>query len=227
MPYGKILMIDEDPHLHRLVTEYLQETGMDVHSTSRIDGYALNEAEKADVILLCNDVAGNNTGAYIANLKGSRNTPLIMLASSGEPIDSIMYFRNGADQVLAKPFNIAELALRIEALLRRVETPEEHHTTKAAFNGLSVDLKSYTVSVDGSPAELSPKEIELLFLLISHTDQTFSRSELSSRIWGRILSDNRTIAVHINRIKSKIGTYARHITAVRGVGYKFTTSASE
>ena len=222
MPYGKILMIDEDPQLRRLVTEHLQELGMEVHSTSRIDGYALNEAERSDVILLCNSVAGGSTGSYITKLKGGRNTPLIMLTSSGEPVDSMLYFQHGADQMIAKPFNIAELALRIEALLRRLETSEDHHITHASFDGLSVDLKSYTVTVDGQHVELSPKEIELLFLLISNRDQIFSRGEISSRIWGRILSDNRTIAVHINRIKSKIGSYASHITCVRGVGYKFT-----
>lgn len=222
MPYGKILMIDEDPQLRRLVTEHLQELGMEVHSTSRIDGYALNEAERSDVILLCNSVTGGSTGSYITKLKGGRNTPLIMLTSSGEPADSMLYFQHGADQMIAKPFNIAELALRIEALLRRLETHEDHHAdTRAVYDGLTVDLKSYTVTVDGEQAELSPKEIELLFLLISHCDQTFSRGEISSRIWGRILSDNRTIAVHINRIKSKIGSYASHISCVRGIGYKF------
>lgn len=227
MPYGKILMIDEDPQLRRLVTDYLQELGMEVNAISRIDGYAINAAERASVILLSNSVAGSKTGAYIPKLKGDRNTPLIVLASSGEPVDSMLYFQQGADQMLAKPFNIAELSLRINALLRRFEKPDVDRGTETAFGGLSVDLKSYRVYVDGQSVELSPKEIEMLFLLVSHPEQIFSRGELSSRIWGRILSDNRTIAVHINRIKGKIGAYARHIVAIRGVGYRFTEKIPE
>ena len=227
MPYGKILMIDDDPQLRRIVADYLQEQGMEVNAISRIDGYAMNAAERASVILLSNSVAGSKTGSYISKLKGDRDTPLIVLASSGEPVDSMSYFQQGADQMLAKPFNIAELSLRINALLRRFEKPEVERGNKAAFDGLSVDLKSYRVHVDGETVELPPKEIELLYLLISHPDQIFSRGELSSRIWGRILSDNRTIAVHINRIKSKIGRYARHIVSIRGVGYRFTDNIPE
>lgn len=227
MPYGRILMIDEDAQLRRLVADYLEAEGMEVALASRIDEYAMNAAERASVILLSSTVVGSDAGSCIAKLRGGRNTPLIMLTSAGAQNDAMLYFRLGADQVVPKPFNIAEISLRVEALLRRCEDTNYYNETNAAFKGLTVDLKEYSVSIDGQPVELSPKEIELLFLLIAHPEKTFSRSELSSRVWGRILADNRTIAVHVNRIKSKIGVYARYITTVRGIGYKLTERISE
>ncbi len=227
MPYGRILIIDEDPQLKRLIAEQLEAKGMEVALVSRIDDYTLGAAERASVILLSSTVSCGDHGSSIAKLRGGRNTPLIMLADASDESDNMLYFRLGADQVVAKPFNAAELTLRIMALLRRWEDTNYYQSTWACFRGLEVDLKKYSVTMDGQPVELTPKEIELLFLLVANPEKTFSRSELSSRVWGRILADNRTIAVHINHIKSKIGSYAKHITAVRGVGYKLTERISE
>lgn len=227
MPYGRILIIDEDPQLKRLIAEQLEAKGMEVALVSRIDDYTLGAAERASVILLSSTVSCGDHGSSIAKLRGGRNTPLIMLADASDESDNMLYFRLGVDQVVTKPFNAAELTLRIMALLRRWEDTNYYQSTWACFRGLEVDLKKYSVTMDGQPVELTPKEIELLFLLVADPEKTFSRSELASRVWGRILADNRTIAVHINHIKSKIGSYAKHITAVRGVGYKLTERISE
>ncbi len=221
MPYGKILMVDEDAQLRRAVTDYLEAEGMEVISSSRIDEFSVDAAEKASVIILSSTIS-DEIGSSIATLRAGRNTPLIMLIYNTE--DNMLYFRLGADQVLLRPFNIAELSLRIRALLRRTENGVSDKT-EAVFRGMQVNLKEYSVIVDGCPVELSPKEIEMLFLLTANPGKIFSRNELSSRVWGRILADNRTIAVHINRIRSKIGAYARHIVAVRGVGYKLSEKA--
>lgn len=221
MPYGKILMVDEDAQLRRAVTDYLEAEGMEVISSSRIDEFSVDAAEKASVIILSSTIS-DEIGSSIATLRAGRNTPLIMLIYNTE--DNMLYFRLGADQVLLRPFNIAELSLRISALLRRAENGVSDKT-EAVFRGMQVNLKEYSVIVDGCPVELPPKEIEMLFLLTANPGKIFSRNELSSRVWGRILADNRTIAVHINRIRSKIGAYARHIVAVRGVGYKLSEKA--
>ena len=227
MPYGKILMIDEDVQLRRLVADHLESKGMEVALASRIDDYALSAAERASVILLSSSAIAGDAGSSIARLRGELNTPVIILTATGAQTDAMLYFRIGADQVVQKPFNIAEISLRVKALLRRCEDTNYYKETSASFKGITVDLKEYSVMIDGQPVELSPKEIELLFLLVSRPEKTFSRSEISSRVWGRILSDNRTIAVHINRIKSKLGGYAAYITSVRGVGYKITERISE
>ncbi len=228
MPYGRVLIIDEDAQLRRIIAEYLQNKGMETFPVARVDEYTLSIAERASVILLSNNVAkSEDIGGVIAQLRQDRNTPLIMLASTVGESESLLYLRLGVDQVIEKPFNVAELSLRVKALLRRCEDTNYYLETSAAFKGLVVDLKEYSVLLDGQSVELSPKEIELLFLLVSNPEKTFSRAELSSRVWGRILSDNRTIAVHINRIKSKIGSYAKHINPVRGVGYKLTERITE
>ncbi len=227
MPYGRILIIEEDAQLKKLMCNYLESKGMEVFLRSRVDDYTLGMSSRASVILLSATVAGDDVGSCIERLRGGSNVPLIVLTSYCSEEGSMLYFRLGADQVIEKPFNIAEVSLRIKALLRRCGDTNYYQDTSAAFGGLTVDLREYSAMIDGQSVELTPKEIELLFLLVSHPEQTFSRGELSSRIWGRILADNRTIAVHINRIKNKIGSYGKNITAVRGVGYKFTERVSE
>lgn len=222
MPYGKILIIDEDAGLRRLISDYLAKNGMESFTTSRVDGLTVEAARYAEVIVLSRGAAEEGTGEAVSQLRGGRGIPIIVIASEAESGDIAELLRQGADNVITRPFDIAELSLKIKALLRRREETEQEAPTSCEYRGLKVDIAAYRVTADGTDVMLSPKEIELLFLLMSRREQVFGRSELSSRVWGRVLSDNRTIAVHINRIKKKIGRYAENIAAVRGVGYRFT-----
>ncbi len=226
MPYGKILIADDDALNRRLVAEYLAKQGMETFLASRVDGVTIGMAEKADVIILSNSFLEENAGACIASLRGGRNVPLIITASACDEIDSMVFMRLGADDIIIKPFDIAQMYLKVSTLLRRYKGSDIPSDEKQTYLGLSVDIRNYRVIADGNEIELAPKEIELLYLLISHPDQAFCRTEISSRIWGRILADTRTISVHINRIKKKIGRYAENIIAIRGYGYKFTDRPS-
>ena len=223
MPYGKILIIDEDAPLRRLISDHLAKEGMECITLSRVDGIALYEAGKATLIILSRTLAGDAPEATISALRNGLNIPLIITSSFCDDIDPTIYLRAGADDVIKKPFDIAELALKTRSLVRRWEGNGHTDMPKQQrYKGLYVDVMTYTVSVDGREAALAPKELEMLYLLMSKPEYTFTKGELSSRVWGTVLADNRTITVHINRIKKKIGSYAQNIVSIRGVGYKFT-----
>ncbi len=221
MAYGKILLIEKDKALRELVAAYLSKDGMECILSQSVDDTALNAALKASVIILSSSQDDNPCDSITA-LRDGRYTPLIVITDICEYEDKIMYLRLGADDVISKPFDITELTLKIRAIIRRCKGAENTASDRQICGGLTVDISSYEVTVDGKEVQLSPKEIEMLFLMMSHPEYTFSRAELSSRVWGKVLSDTRTIAVHINRIKKKLGEYADNIVSVRGVGYKFT-----
>lgn len=224
MPYGKILIIDDDAPYRRIIAEYLSKQGMETFLSSRIDNITMGMAERADVIILSNSLLDKDAGSSISALCGSRKAPLIITASVCDEINTIMLMRLGVDDVIVKPFDIAQLFLKVRTLLRRYKGSHIPSDLKQTYKGLCVDIRNYKVTVEETEIELSPKEIELLYLLVSHPDQAFCHSEIASRVWGRILSDNRTVSVHINRIKHKIGIYADNIINIRGYGYKFNTN---
>jgi len=223
MPYGKILLLEEGTRLRRLITEALQQVGMEVFSTSRIDAYSLSEAERADVVLLDSGLCNDSLQGDICMLRGARAVPVILLAELGDDLSEQQLSQCGADRIISKPFAIGRL-VELTAEHLKINKPKALDSKVLSFKGLEVDIKSYTVSVDGICTELAPKEIELLYLMMSQPERPFSRSELSSNVWGRILDDNRTLTVHINKLRRKLASYGECIKSVRGIGYMFSAN---
>ena len=126
-----------------------------------------------------------------------------------------------ADNIIDKPFNIDVVIDMIHDLLPKPEENTHSEDRCISYKELSVNVASYSITVDGIDIKLPPKEIELLYLLLTRIGQVISRGELASLVWGRILPDTRTLSVHINRIKSKLGPYSDNIVSVRGMGYVF------
>ncbi|HPY37551.1 MAG TPA: response regulator transcription factor, partial [Clostridia bacterium] len=117
-----------------------------------------------------------------------------------------------------------ELLARIKAVLRRLPSVEAER--KLAFDGLTVSLENYAVTLDGKPVEMPPKEIELLYFLAAHEGKVFTREQLLEQVWGfDFFGDSRTVDVHVKRIREKLGERAAwQIKTVWGVGYKFEVS---
>lgn len=221
MPYGRILIIDEDAQLRRLISDYLAKDGMESFTLSRIDDLALLSAERATVIILGKNVL-TSPEEDIKKLSAKGKTPMILMLSQSEISEAEFFLKLGIWDVVSKPIDITELSERVQLMIRSVDEPfNTTLPTHIDFDGLSVDMLSYTVSVDGKTETLPQKEIELLYLLMSRPSHIFCKAELTSCVWGKVLPDSRTVAVHINRIKKKLGPYSKHIVAVRGIGYMF------
>lgn len=152
----------------------------------------------------------------------SKNIPVIMLTALGSEFDKIKGLDSGADDYLTKPFSALELIARIKALLRRSHTQSD---CEMSYGDLKYSKTSHSVSIGGESLHLTLKEFELLGLLMSSTNRVFSREELLEIIWGYNISGTRTIDIHINTLRSKLGKYGKHIKTIRGVGYQFNTNA--
>jgi DNA-binding response OmpR family regulator len=152
--------------------------------------------------------------------------PIIMLTAKSDPVDKILGLEVGADDYLTKPFHVRELIARVRAVLRRLERkPDEDIPESFDFRGLHVDFKSYQVSVNGRPVELSSREFKLLHFFIGHPGRVYSRDQLLDRVWGdESFVEPRTVDVHISRLRGVIEpdqSNPQYILTVRGIGYKF------
>ena len=147
-----------------------------------------------------------------------------MLTAKGEEVDRIIGLELGADDYIVKPFSPREVVARIKAVLRRTQEQQESDNSALVFNGLTIDLKSYTVTLRGEPVVCTPKEIEILHMLASNPGQVFTREQLLNRVWGYdFAGETRTVDTHIKRIRAKLDSEGLgwSIKTIYGVGYKF------
>jgi len=158
-------------------------------------------------------------------IRKSSRVPVIMLTAKGEEIDRILGLELGADDYIVKPFSPREVVARIKAVLRRT-TEQQQNDEEGCVNHqeLSVDIKSYTVTLRGRGIICTPKEIEILYLLASNPGQVFTREQLLNRVWGYdFAGETRTVDTHIKRIRAKLDNTGLNwsIKTIYGVGYKF------
>jgi two-component system alkaline phosphatase synthesis response regulator PhoP len=222
------MVIDDEKNIRELIKFNLENAGYEVVLVG--DGQAgLDRLDETfDLIVLdlmlpgidgltfCRKVRTNNSTGYI---------PIIMLTAKGEEVDRIIGLEMGADDYLTKPFSPRELLARIKAILRRVNTLEvekvgNENISPIKRGQLELDIQSHEVSVNGELLELTPKEFDLLKLLLLNEGKVLTRDLLLQKIWGyEYAGDTRTVDVHIRRLRQKIGE--DFIITVRGVGYKF------
>ena len=147
------------------------------------------------------------------------NIPILMITAKEEFKDKVRGFNVGADDYLVKPINLEELVLRVGAILRRAKINNEK---KVTIGSTVLDYNTFTVSTNGEVIELPQKEFNILFKLFSYPNQIFTRTQLMNEFWGMLSeSDERTIDVHINRLRDKFKENPDfEIVTVRGLGYK-------
>jgi len=227
MPEKTIYVIEDEPSIAEVVTLYLRRAGYQVQALH--DGQkALDLLEKRlpDLVVLDLMLPGVDGYTLTRWLRQRSDVPIIMLTSRREEIDRINGLEMGADDYIVKPFSPQELVSRVRAVLRRggaEKSPESERPLE--FEHLAIDPLSRTVTVDGSPVELTAKEFDLLHLFARHPRQVFSRDHLLERVWGvSEYIDPGTVTVHVRRLREKIEPDAsnpRHLLTVWGVGYKF------
>ncbi len=221
----RILICDDEPVVHESLRLYFEADGYEV-----VDAYNGEEGlEKADdSISLCvlDIMMPKKSGIDVCREIRKRSTlPIIMLTAKGEEIDRILGLELGADDYIVKPFSPREVVARVKAILRRVESKSENKDPNIiTYNGLSIDLNSYTVLLHGEHVVCTPKEIEILYMLASNPGQVFTRDTLLSRVWGYdFAGETRTVDTHIKRLRAKLNSEGLgwSIKTIYGVGYKF------
>lgn len=228
MAYGKILLIEDIPKLRRMISDYLQEAGMEVMSFAAVDMFSASAAADADVIVLSSELFADGIRTPLAQLRGGRGIPAIAVRSRVSAHSAERLLSDGADEVITRPMSIEVLHTAISRQLEKVRPLDLLPLQdRYEYGGLCADIRSCTVTCDGSEVPLSPKQLQLLHLLMSRKNYVFDHGELISRVWGTSNVNHHTLTVHINQIKKKIGRYGSLIRPVRSVGYFFAYELQE
>ncbi|MEW5758832.1 MAG: response regulator [Candidatus Omnitrophota bacterium] len=227
MPKEKILIVEDDKHIVKLIDYNLGKAGFDSFIANDAEGaLSLLEKQKIDLIILDIMLPGMSGLEACRNIKENprlKHTPIIMLTAKGEEVDKVIGFELGADDYITKPFSPRELILRIKAILRRAK---EKELPKEIFKigDLLVDFSKIQVSIKDKQIELTSKEFELLKTLIKANGRVLSRDFLLNNIWGfdhSLEIQTRTVDVHIRTLRKKLKNYAQRITTVKNYGYRF------
>ena len=224
-----IYLVEDDDNIRKLVSYALSKEGYDVK------GFALPhefwsglDEDKAELVMLDIMLPEEDGLSILKRLRAAAKTqdlPVIMLTAKGEEIDRILGLELGADDYIVKPFSPREVVARIKAVLRRTtEQQQSHDDGCVTHQELTIDIKSYTVTLRGKNIICTPKEIEILYMLASNPGQVFTREQLLNRVWGYdFAGETRTVDTHIKRIRAKLDNTGLNwsIKTIYGVGYKF------
>ncbi len=223
----KILIVDDEPDILELIEYNLKKEGYLVFTaTNGQDG--INVAKKVQPDLIILDIMmpkmdGIEACRLMRAIPEFKNTFMVFLTARSEEYSEIAGFNAGADDYIAKPIKPRALISRINAILRRNASTEEVSDNKVEVGDLVIDREAYLVFQGGEKVVLAKKEFELLYLLASKPGKVYTRESILKNIWeDSVVVTNRTIDVHIRKIREKLGE--TYISTVKGVGYKFELS---
>lgn len=229
MSKERILIIEDETNILELVSYNLEKEGWLVSKAKTGDeGWEKIQQEHPDLILLDLMLPGLD-GLEICRRtrqnKTTRDIPIIMLTAKVEEADRVLGLESGADDYVTKPFSPRELVARVRAVLRRVEnTFGDGERETLTLGPIKMDLRQHKALVHNEEVDLTPKEFDLLHLLLSHPGRAFSREYLLENLWGyEFFGDTRTVDVHMRRLRQKIEDNPAQpywLETVRGVGYR-------
>ncbi|NOU65117.1 response regulator [Paenibacillus sp. LMG 31461] len=232
---GKILVVEDEPNISEVVKLYLEHSNFEAIQLFR-GGQVLKTItnERPSLVLLdimLPDISGYELCEEIRKMDAPfHHTPIIFLTAKGESLDKLRGFNLGVDDYLVKPFDPNELIARIKAVLRRTMQPPAEMTGPQSsprkwleMGNIMIDLEQYRVTVGGNRIELTPKEIELLFFLMSNPGRVFTREDLLGYVWNfDFTGGTRTVDAHVKNLRKKLGQHETwNIQTLWGIGYSF------
>jgi two-component system, OmpR family, alkaline phosphatase synthesis response regulator PhoP len=221
----KILLVDDEKDIVEFLQYNLEQEGFDV-----IAAYSGLEAlqkipKKPDLIIL--DVMMPGMDGYevcqnIRSSKGFETTPIIFLTAKSAEMDEIRGLNLGADDFIRKPISPKKLIARVKSNLRKNESPAGSKSGKISIGPIVIDREQYKVFLEGKDVVFPRKEFEILAYLASQPGRVFPREQILSDVWGSdVYVVDRTIDVHVRKIREKLGDFADIIETIKGVGYRF------
>ena len=221
---NKILLVDDEADILEFLSYNLKKEGYRVFTANNgKEAVTVAKKENPDVIILdvmMPDMDGIETCREIRDLPGLKDVMIAFLTARNEDYSQIAGFEVGADDYINKPIKPRVLISRIKALLRRSGTGETNGVEKVEMGGIKIDRERYLIVQDGNEINLPKKEFELLALLASKPGKVFTRESILDKVWGgEVVVGDRTIDVHIRKLREKLGE--DFIRTVKGIGYKF------
>ena len=219
----KILVVDDEVNIRRVVREYAEFEGYEVaEAENGMEAVEMVKSEDFDLIVMDIMMPKLDGFSTCKEIKKYKTIPVIMLSARGEEYDKLFGFELGIDDYVVKPFSPKELMARIKAVLKRNNVSESTVPEKLVFEGLEIDTAGREVYVDGEKASMTPKEYDLLFYLVKNKNLALTRDKLLEEVWGYdFFGDDRTVDTHIKMLRNSLGQYRKFIVTLRGMGYKF------
>ena len=222
MDKGKILVVDDESRMRKLVRDFLVKKDFIVLEAE--DG-----AQAVDIFFSTKDISLIILDVMMPKMDGwevcreirkNSKVPIIMLTARGDERDELLGFELGVDEYISKPFSPKILVARVEAILRR--TGQSNPEDVLSAGGIVIDKAAHLATVDGRPMELSFKEFELLTYFLENQGIALSREKILNSVWNYdYFGDARTIDTHVKKLRSKMGDKGEYIKTVWGMGYKF------
>lgn len=227
----RVLVVDDESDIVALVAYHLAKSGYKV-STASSGSEALDRARQDQpalivLDLMLPDMSGFEVLSVIRGEEAIADTPVLMLTARREEPDRIRGLTLGADDYLTKPFSPQELILRVNAILRRTNSRGRSESI-VRIGSLRIDRNAHTVSVADEPVDLTPTEYKLLLLLIERKGRVQARAHLLESVWDAAPDiQTRTVDMHVQRLRTKLGTAGDLIETVRGFGYRISAKPSQ
>lgn len=217
---AKILIVDDDLHLRKLVRTYAELEDFTCEEAQ--NGFEALEKLRGgnfDMIVLDIMMPGLDGFETMEELRKWTQIPVILLTARDEEYDKLLGFHLGADDYVSKPFSPKELIARIKAVMKRVDKKQDE---PIEYGELRVETAARTASLGGQALSLTPKEFDLLTVLVRNEHLVLSREQLLQQVWGYdYYGDVRTVDTHIKTLREQLGPYRKWIRTVWGVGYQF------
>ena len=221
----KILVVDDEARMRKLVKDFLVNKGFSVEEAGDGEEAIDKFFAQKDIALVLLDVMMPKMDGWevLKTIRKYSQVPVIMLTARGEERDELQGFSLGVDEYISKPFSPKILVARVEAILRR-----SNAASGGALNvgGISIDKTAHQVTIDGREIELSFKEFELLSYFAENQGIALSREKILNNVWNYdYFGDARTIDTHVKKLRSKLGEKGDYINTIWGMGYKFEVTA--
>ena len=218
----KILVVDDESRMRKLVRDFLTREGYTVLEAG--DGMEAMDVfyEDKDIALIILDIMMPKMDGWqvCREIRESSKVPIIMLTARSEERDELQGFELGVDEYISKPFSPKILVARVNAILRRTLGTDGGDVISAG--GITIDKGSRVVKIDGAPVDLSFKEFELLAYFVENQGIALSREKILNNVWNYdYFGDARTIDTHVKKLRSKLGSKGEYIKTIWGMGYKF------
>lgn len=218
----KILVVDDESRLRKLVKDFLTKKNFQVLEAGNGEEAMDIFYEEKDIALIILDVMMPKMDGWevCREIRKNSKVPIIMLTARSDERDELLGFDLGVDEYISKPFSPKILVARVEAILRR--TGQSNPEDVLSAGGIVIDKAAHLATVDGNPMELSFKEFELLTYFLENEGIALSREKILNSVWNYdYFGDARTIDTHVKKLRSKMGDKGEYIKTVWGMGYKF------
>jgi len=224
----RLLLVEDDESARRLLEAYLVRSGYRVDEAgTAVDAMRAWDAHRADLILLDLGLPDADGVDVVRRVRREATTPIVILSARGAERDKIAALEAGADDYLTKPFGTDELNARIRAVLRRAAGPEADAAGRLTLGPIELDVLHHTVAVSGTPVRLTPREFELLKVLLAYPGRVVTKGRLLRAVWGLAYAEeSHYVHVYVNRLRRKLaaaapgGSIEDLIATEPGVGYR-------